>query len=97
MYTRKQYLNKECTHDQYYLGIADAAGLKATDANKIDACSTALRHGDEHLNTLPLPSWGRPFTAETAKIMRELGDYPTLAGSVCLWKVVYKRAARAAE
>ena len=95
MFTRKQYLAGECTHDQYYLAIADAAGLKAGDPGRIKACRAALMAGDEHLNTLPLPNWGKLLPSSVTKIMRELGDYPTLAGVVCLWKALYRRAALA--
>lgn len=95
MFTRKQYLAGECTLDQYYLAIADAAGMRASDPGRTKACRAALVGGDEHLNTISLPNWEKPIPASACKIMRELGDYPTLAGAVCLWKSLYKRAALA--
>lgn len=93
MFTRKQYLDGECSFTDYYLDIADAAGLKAFDRSLIERCVAALKAGDEPLNSIPLPTWGHTFTAPAAKALRERGDYPTLAGNVCLWKCIYKRAA----
>lgn len=44
---------------------------------------------DPHLNNIPLSVWDTlavPLPAESAKRMRACGDYPTLAGSVCVLK-----------
>lgn len=48
---------------------------------------------DDHFNDIPLSKWdvaAVPVPASVAAKMRELGDYPTLAGTVC----VLKEAAR---
>jgi hypothetical protein len=94
MPTRKQYLDGECTLKDYYLDIADAAGLRATDKALLARCVAALKDGDEHLNSVPLPIWdSASCPASVAKAMRERGDYATKAGLTCLRKAVYIRAA----
>ncbi len=76
-YTRKQYLNQECTHHEYY--------AQFVDANMI------ARVGDISLEE-PLPVWDGlpPLPHYIGDKMREAGDYPTLAGNVC----IHKEAAR---
>lgn len=42
---------------------------------------------DEHFNDIPLRLWDSlPLTSEIAAKMRSLGDGPTLAGKVCVYK-----------
>jgi hypothetical protein len=90
MFTRQQYLDKECTHRQFY-------GQMVTDATKW----TVLQHigmtrllaseDAENLNDIPLGLWDAlPATSAIGATVRATGDYLTLAGKVC----VYKEAAR---
>jgi hypothetical protein len=44
---------------------------------------------DPYFNDIELSAWDRlavPIPAGSASIMRECGDYPTLAGAVCILK-----------
>lgn len=87
MFTRQQYLNKECTHRQYYAqfvtqGIIDRV-LRGIGKEKI------INSTDEHLNDIPLQKWDcllPTFPSSIANKMRECGDHPTLAGAVCICK-----------
>lgn len=55
MYTRKQYMNKECTHREFYgqhmtLPIINMV-VRAIGKDRL------LRSTDEHLNDIPLKEW----------------------------------------
>lgn len=44
---------------------------------------------EDFFNDIPLPLWDKislPVPAESAKLLKECGDYPTLAGAVCIMK-----------
>ena len=92
MFTRKQYLNGECTHRQYY-GQFVNAGTKARVLSGI-GLEALKRSTDPHFNDIPLNGWPNsdigwdrlvpncPGSAGFAKA----GDYYTLAGGVSLLK-----------
>ncbi len=85
MYTRKQYLNKECTHREYY-GQFVNAGTKARVLSGI-GLEALKKSTDPHFNDIPLHKWDRlvpkcPGSAGFAKA----GDYYTLADGVSLLK-----------
>lgn len=88
-FTRKQYLDGDCTHSQYYSQFVDVA-MKSRVLIRfgIDKIKAAFAE-DEHLNNIPIAYWDGlavPFTAYAANAMRLAGDYPTLAGGVCIAK-----------
>lgn len=58
-FTRKQYMNKECTYREYYAQYVTPA-IKRTVARTfgVDHLAKALKE-DEHLNTISLPRWDR--------------------------------------
>ncbi len=84
-YTRKQYLDKECSHREYYAqfvtpGVVDRI-VRRLGADRL------LASQDEHLNDIPLHIWDDiPAPMGSGQAMRALGDYPTLAGAVCINK-----------
>ena len=88
--TRAAYLahslpDQKTAHRAYYAQFVTPAHfsrLKSlTDRIK---CSR-----DPHFNDIELRIWDRlavPVPAESARIMGECGDFPTLAGAVCILK-----------
>jgi len=88
LFTRKQYLDNEVSHDQYY-------GQFVTDAT----INTVLRYFSKeqltevykegpNLNSIKLSIWDNmPLNAATYK-MKEAGDWLTQAGKVCILKCV---------
>ena len=85
MFTRKQYINKECKNEQYY-GQFVNAGTKARVLSGI-GLEALKKSTDPHFNDIPLHKWDRlvpkcPGSAGFAKV----GDYYTLAGGICLLK-----------
>ena len=93
MFTRKDYLSADdsaAAFHRFYGEIIEAMG----GAKSINTPFTneqvraAIKDGDEHLNTLPLQSWDCfvSMLRGADKVMRERGDYLTLAGGVCILK-----------
>lgn len=90
MNTRKQYLNNECTHSEYYSQFVTPRIreilLSRIKLEEILACS------ESHFNRIPLSVWDSlPALQETSDLMRLAGDYLTLAGKVCLYKQAAKQ------
>lgn len=56
MYTRKQYLNHEVTHQEYYAQFATPATRRLV-ANFLPTNAAELLAQDEHLNNIPLYKW----------------------------------------
>lgn len=90
-YTRQQYLSNECTHIDYYRQFA----VDYIDAVKNKFGVAKLKKAykdDEHFNTIPLAQWDSLATmyakygSDTNAKLRDMGDYPTLAGWVCILK-----------
>lgn len=90
-FTRNDYMNNKCTHEQYYLQYATpgivARVKRSVNLDILRKCKT----DDEIRAVYPLTFWDNVIglcPADVAKMMRENGDYPTLAGMVCLAKAV---------
>jgi len=90
MFTRQQYLNKECTYEQYYLEIADEAGYNPP-AQLVKLCKSSK---NEHYNDVPLATfdaYAKTCSAKVDEAFRARGDYPTIAGMVSLMKLTIRR------
>ena len=89
-YTRKQYLNRECTHREYY------AQFVTEETKKIISHQIGLNNisksTHESFNDIPLDTWDSlpQLPQSTYRKMESLGDCITIAGNVC----VYKEAAK---
>jgi hypothetical protein len=86
-FTRKEYMSKVCTHEQYYAQFV-TENMK-NDVIRAIGKDALMNSTDEHLNDIPLKKWDRlavPASWYVADKMRELGDYPTLGGLVCIAK-----------
>lgn len=95
MFTRKQYLNGECTHEQYYEQFVTAQ-IKDLVLRMFgrEELSMAFQR-DPHLNNLPLRKWDAlaPYV-NCREAMKPCGDFPTLAGQVCILKTAARMAIR---
>ena len=75
MFTRKDYLDDKCSHREYY-------GQFVTNSHKALVKSFNV----DGSNKTPLYVWdGLPFIT-LAISMGSVGDSPTLAGKVCIFK-----------
>ncbi len=87
-FTRKEYLNRNCTHREYYSQFV-TDGIK--QIVKMDLGDKIIKSEDEHFNDIPLKLWdnlgsllvSQPFIHRR---MKERGDYLTKAGLVCILK-----------
>jgi hypothetical protein len=91
-YTRTQYLNKECTHEQYYTQYCNDTIIDRVNSffGK-EKLQDAIKE-DEHLNNIPIAKWDilASNLYDVSKKMKENGDYLTLAGGVCICKQAAK-------
>ena len=86
MKTRKQYLNKECTHREYYSQFVND-WVKQQVSSHIGM--EALRDSkDQYFNdTTNLKTWDRMSVPSSAhNLMKKAGDYVTLSAIVCINK-----------
>jgi hypothetical protein len=100
MYTRTDYLNKKCTHDEYY-GQFVTDGFISTVCNIIGK-KKILESTDPHLNDIPLTKWdaivhNRMLPLGTGEKMKEAGDYLTPSGGVCIAKCAARRIKEAGQ
>jgi len=90
MYTHEDYLNKVCTHRQYYAQFV-TQGQKNRVLNQI-GLDKLLKSEDEHLNDIPLKQWDNiGLSMVPANLLKEHGDSYTLAVSVCINKEAAKQ------
>ncbi len=85
-FTRQQYMNKECTHQEYYAQFVNNQVLKIVSRFKK---KELIEGKDQHFNNIPLQYWDKmlvPVPFEVFNKMKELGDYPTPSGVVCILK-----------
>jgi len=85
MKTRKDLLEKKCTHSQYYSQFLTYAYIK--NVVKFIGKEKILESTCENFNDIPLELWdklGAPWG--TFEKMREAGDYLTKSGIICISK-----------
>jgi len=83
--TRKQRMNNECTHAEYYAQFV-TEGTKKRVLAFIDL-DRLIASRDEHLNDIPLKQWDQIGAVwPTTDRMKQAGDFLTMAGSVCINK-----------
>jgi hypothetical protein len=90
LFTRKDYLNNKCTHRQYYAQFVNKS-VKSTVLNyySIKRLKEAFEE-DNHFNSLPLQKWDTMHSL-FAISMKEVGDYLTKSGNVCIHKEAAKQ------
>lgn len=105
MYSRKQYLNGECSHREYY-GQFVNNGIKE-DVVSHFGIERIKNSQDEYFNDIPLGQWdslvGFKFIGSTlvnkpthiglslAEKLKETGEGVSCAGLVCIYKEAAKQ------
>lgn len=93
MITRKQYMNKECTHREYYSQFVTDNIRKSVETYLgPDLIIKSLRE-DEHLNNIPLGKWDRMNCCISRSAFKEAGGTYSLAGCVCVLKEAARQVA----
>lgn len=81
-YTRKQYMNKECTHHEFYAQfVTDETNRFILNSLTVEQIKSALDSGDEHLNEIKIPynnmgsggKWWWDDSPLNLQLARELG------------------------
>jgi hypothetical protein len=91
MLTRSMYLNEECTHSDYYGQFVDESITRIVKSTFHFTFLDNAFKADAHFNTIALVTWDS-LAKSLAQIpglgkqMRDCGDFPTLAGYVCILK-----------
>jgi len=84
MNTRKQYLNNECTHFEYYSQFVNDLTKGAISRNI--GLEKLLKSTDKHFNDINLKIWdSMPIYLETGE-MEKYGDHFSLSGRVFIGK-----------
>ena len=86
-HTRKDYMDKRCTHREYYAQFV-TDGTRQAVARSI-GLDTLFGSRDANLNDIPLKRWDNLMGILTSSVnqgLHAVGDYPTLAGKVCIAK-----------
>lgn len=86
MFTRKQLMNRECSHQEYYSQFV-TPWIKQLVVKSI-GIERLLKSTDPYLNDIPLREWdslsfGFMISKEQLK---KCGDFETLASKVCILK-----------
>ncbi len=85
---RARYMNREITHSEYYLWLADE--IHVSERNLPVPIERIRESTDEHLNDIPLALWDRM----DAVVRSHAHGLPwSLSDTVCVLKAVARRAA----
>ncbi len=91
LFTRQQRLDNECTHEQYYSQFINQKMINDVLCFFGEKELKKAFKEDENFNTIPLQKWDSfgNFYIKNRGIdekMKEIGDYLTAAGLVCIGK-----------
>lgn len=88
MFTRKQFINNECTHSQYYSQFVDNQVRQLTAA--WIGTRTILESIDPNFNDIPSSRWDLLYEVMYSTIglekVKKCGDYFSIVFSACVAK-----------
>jgi hypothetical protein len=82
MITRNDYISGKASHREYYAQFVTPSHFAALKSMR----DRIMKSTDPHFNDIALKWWDSVSVACPTAKMKECGDYPTLAGSVCILK-----------
>lgn len=94
-YTRKQYMNKEVSHQDYYAQfVTESTKRYILSDLTINEIKEAFNSGDEHLNEIKIPfnnmgsggNWWWDFTPFNNQLIKECGESNSHATHTCVGK-----------
>ena len=96
-FTRKQYMEGECTHNQYYDQFV-TQDLKNAVLRSIPEKQIVMSR-DESFNDIPLRSWDwlAKLNPVEPKKFKELGDFTTMSGQICALKAAARQIREESE
>lgn len=93
LYTRKQYLNKEVNHDEYYAQFVDSSVISCV--RRVIGDAVIKKSKDQHFNDIPLQHWDMlapAISSMCGRRIHEANDNGGISMSDCV--CVAKRAAK---
>lgn len=86
MFTRSQYLDGVCTHNEYYAQFVNEPILDCVKGRI--GVENIKKSTNKHFNDIPLRKWDDiiGITTTQQKLMKELGESYTIAVGVCILK-----------
>jgi hypothetical protein len=96
MYTRADYLEHKCTHEEYYSQFVTAGIMRLVTSTFGKERLQAAFDSDRHFNTIPLAQWDR-IAPHVNVSLKPYGDYLTLSGQVCILKQAALMAVKSEE
>ena len=94
MHTRNQYLNGQCSYNQYYDQFVTEQLKNAVSRNFTADKLAKAYDKDEYLNSIPLQEWDKlAYYCESSnmrKMYASCGEYVTNAVAVCTLKQAAK-------
>ncbi len=103
MKTRKQYMNKEVSHHEYYSQfITESTKKYILSSLTVEDIRNALESGDKHLNEIKIPynnmgtsgSWWWDHAPINTSLVKEAGDFVSLSTHTCVAKAAAKELAK---
>ena len=95
MKTRKDYMDHKVTHREYHAQFVTDRLKRVIAGRWFPQHLTEKYKEDEHLNNIPLAQWDsfKPYVATQyiAGLVKDAGDYLTMAGIVCIAKEAAKQ------
>ena len=99
MITRKEYLDGDATHQEYYAQfVTDTMLTHFNSGTTEEEKRVFIMHRDKntpeskHLSFYDIRWWDRfGYWKSIREDMEKVGDFPTLANLVCLWKEVARQ------
>jgi len=91
MFTRKQYLDGECSHSEYYAQMIEGSNAVQLVLSKwtVEELREAYEK-DEHFNNMPLRDWDS-LGGSLKLDFRKFGDLRSNCGEVCVLKEAARR------
>lgn len=99
MKTRKQYMNKEVSHNDYYSQfVTEATKRYVLSELKIEDIKNALENGDEHLNKIKIPfnnmgiggNWWWDYSPANEQLIKIVGESRSPSTYTCIGKAAAK-------
>lgn len=93
MFTRKQYLNNEVSHHDYFIQFATEE-MREEVMREIGT-DRIKQSKDEHLNDIPLHVWdGLPVPKKCLELLEQANEGYSKCAMVCIYKAIAMELAK---
>jgi hypothetical protein len=89
MFTRKDYMNNICTHEEFYAQFINSSVKSYVE--DVIGLNQILKSTDEHLNDIPLVLWDRAHGILDNKTLKSANCCQSFSNTVCTLKTYAKQ------